>query len=911
MSDTGPPVPDMKILTADEFPAHMKTQRTVARYNSSTEAKPEHPFWALPEAGIDSTLNSISEKLAKILEGIPTGDRELEHLKKTIYTIAQIKRSPAITIGLVGEQGAGKSMTINAVFDTDGISWSGADGVACTSAVVKYSYYTPSSTSETRERFCADVKFLSEEKIEAMIREQVKYLKRYHDDADDSDDEEPRGPQSYDQDEVDKRLCKTATDIFKVLFGSEKAFLRQWTSQPTDEFVYECKIRCKEAMRSCHVADGSDTCTRFANCPRDLMSRIRHFLADVKGIQCLWPLVDHVNIRFDHELLKYGLVLIDVPGSGDTNMARARHIEEIKDIADVVFVFADTLRIGSDHAALGTVRACSLNRGRKNVKFVATKIDALLKNDLENAKGAEFDHIRRQIQKAGDEARAAEDDGEDAKVLLIGQYATYLERQLLLYFVNGRARNLSNTIRAELNDRGADESVKIFHISASNYLEWQAKPMIRFRDQPPLPPSSTGIPEIRRYLYSLVAPKNLSDVARHLNSVVPNYFGKIERVINESDRNADFGSLAREFDQVTDSLIDDLLSQAKQMFEKILKETLAKLLPDTAGLKKQIDEKLRGLCKLNGRTLNKIMKFRGTLPPRASQAKGLEKGCSYNRDFSNILAPAFLKWAYAYAVRIQPMRQALIDLTALIARAVLHLLDVSSANVMVVEKAKRKWIQYRISLKAKMEAFMDTFEQSHKKALVRATMEEDRQNCLVATITDAHFDAVFAAEPALKPGCHPAKPKYVESKGKFQQRMLLECFSDPNSHFVDHVFKLFHDERRRDTNILLDGLFRNICDSLEAYSSSLKDESTISYQVERGGLDIRANLERAFPDIKKEVARLQGLLTEQTKAEEQSAAYLPDLEGAQTLAQIYARLSRKRKQGAQDGTKAKIKKERV
>lgn len=70
-----------------------------------------------------------------------------------------------------------------------------------------------------------------------------------------------------------------------------------------------------------------------------------------------------------------------------------------------------------------------------------------------------------------------------------------------------------------------------------------------------------------------------------------------------------------------------------------------------------------GLLRLRGQTWTKVLKFRGTLPRGASKAKGLEDGCSYNKDLSDTLASAFHSWDAAYTMRMKPMKDSLLLLT--------------------------------------------------------------------------------------------------------------------------------------------------------------------------------------------------------------------------------------------------------
>lgn len=414
---------------------------------------------------------------------------------------------------------------------------------------------------------------------------------------------------------------------------------------------------------------------------------------------------------------------------------------------------------------------------------------------------------------------------------------------------------------------------------------------------------------IRRFLFDLLAPRNFNDVAYHLNSFLPNFLQKIERVINESDRDADFRSLAEDFDRVKGDLIEDHFLQTRSLFQKILKDTLSKIRADTSAYQRQIDDKLENeLCKYRSPTFNKIMKARGNLPPKSSKAKGLENGCSLNRDFSTIIAPAFLKWDFTYSERMQPMRQALIQLTAVMGHAVLSILNSSSANVMVVERAKQHWKQHRKDLRVKMELLMEDFEKLQAKALVKATMDDGQQNCLVATITDEHFDAVYQAQLPQDLASLPAKQR--QTRIKYQKMMLTERFSGSIGHFVNDVLRTFHERLSRDINALLERHFPELRNQLDHYSTCLKGEAPISYKVEQPGLDIRADIERVFPELRNIVADLQREFPQQQNNQDDGSLYLPDIDGASNLLAIYGQLCKKRKQGVQENAKVKVKKEK-
>jgi hypothetical protein len=260
------------------------------------------------------------------------------------------------------------------------------------------------------------------------------------------------------------------------------------------------------------------------------------------------------------------------------------------------------------------------------------------------------------MEAAAAEARNAEEEEDAVTVLRAGKYKTYLQRYLVQLFVKERIRDIDSDLADKLDGRGPAEAVQVFHISASNYLQWVAAPKIPFREQPPLSPSLTGVPSIRQFMFGIIAPKKMGEVSHHINTWMPNFIDKVKRVIDHSDRNEDFGTLANEFDQVMDELVGNHLNQAKQLFQKVFKETFFQIRRDTTVYQQQYDRKItQQLLAYKGQTWSKILKCKGTVPPKASKAKGLEDGCSLPKDFSDILASAFQKW--------QIMRQALRSLT--------------------------------------------------------------------------------------------------------------------------------------------------------------------------------------------------------------------------------------------------------
>lgn len=235
-------------------------------------------------------------------------DKEIQHIVITATKLEQVERASIITIALIGAQGTGKSLLINALFDCPGLSLTGAKGFACTSAIVKYAY-------GSGDKYSAEVQFLDAKKLEGMIEEHIRSHVGYHNDLDDSDDEDGPRTRTLKQDEVERKRNKAAEDFFEIIFGSRDEFLTAWSSSPvnTGEFKSLCQLKCKEAMETYDLnLQGAALFSKSS--PKELLEHIKPFLSNVEDKLCLWPIVDCVTIRFNHPLLQQGLEIVDLPG---------------------------------------------------------------------------------------------------------------------------------------------------------------------------------------------------------------------------------------------------------------------------------------------------------------------------------------------------------------------------------------------------------------------------------------------------------------------------------------------------------------------------------------------------------------------------------------------------------------------
>ncbi|KAH5398437.1 hypothetical protein HBI67_215240 [Parastagonospora nodorum] len=914
---------DSAIIPFEEFSTYLNTQKGLTRYNSKDEKRPDHPWFSLPKAEIDRLLKEFAQLIGDLLRGSPHNDKELQHLDRTANQLAHVARSPAVKVALLGAQGAGKSLMINALFDCDGLSLTGADGAACTSSITRYAAYPETQPGEYT-KFFAEIKFLSAEKREALLQEHARSYYHYQHAEEDSDDEDvPRSKVSRTDGELERRLKDTAEDVFTTLFGSQDSFEDNWGPDlyRSGEFVRLCQLKCEEALRNEDV-NSQGIALKIADDQHGLLKQLRPFITKVEGVACLWPLVDSICIRFSHDLLQANVEIVDLPGWGDVNLSRVRHAEQIKDTVDVEMILADTIRMASDDMVINSARAAVAHHGAGNVKLIATKIDSLNKNQLAQYGGQDYDQIQQLLQYVEEQEAELDEDDEDGadakKRTLLNKYKIYLERLRKQKKIADRGRKITKDLATKLQGRSAQDIPQVYHASASEYMDWIRKAKISFLTQPAIPVVMTGIPAIREFLIALPAQQNMQDYDRHINTIIPAFIEKVRRTVSETDRDGGFIIIADDFDRLRQGFMTRLLSQAKLSFQKASDGSMSRLTKDVSTFKEQVEEVVtEEWCTLKAAAFNRTLKGHGNVPKGASQAKGLENGTNWNRDLATLLKPGFHRWSNAYNEYMKPMTPALCHALEQLHSKTTVLINNAAANLVTVEKSKRKWAPLRTKLQAKLLGLMEEIAKIKQRTLEWATMEFDCENNVIANITDNIFDEVFKSAPALKPA-NPNRKKqtkqYVEPKGKFQRRKLVAMFLEPDSHFVDQVVTLVQSQFDKIVKTTLDEHFAGIDALLTEFSTTIRAQAPIDYSVTAAGEVIRADVEKDIPKLEEKAEALRKMLPVCVKREDDPTLIPIDntdvLSDEDNLVVIYEKMA-KRKVAEANGTSGnkRIKKE--
>jgi hypothetical protein len=528
----------------------------------------------------------------------------------------------------------------------------------------------------------------------------------------------------------------------------------------------------------------------------------------------------------------------------------------------------------------------------------------LNKNQLSHCEGEEHDKIRQLLKETKDQEADLDEDADEyfKKRDLLQKYKAYLERTQKQLKVSDRANEITNDLSNTLQDDAMEGSLEIIHASAYEYMEWIGNEKIRFLDQPSLPVNMTGVPAIRRFLLNLPAKQNMQDYERHLNVALPAFIEKIKRTVSDTERDGGFRTIADEFDRLRKGFLIRLLAQAKSSFQGSSIASISKIIQNVPTMKEQVEELLSEdwLLHKSG-AFNRILRDHGTVLKGASKAKGLEEGSNWNKDLASILSPGLHLWSQSYKAHMVPMMPALHKALNQLHRKTDIMIGECAANLVTVERARKKWGLLRMNLKAKLMALMDDIEKTRQQALEWSTLEFDCKINLISKITDDIFETVSTSEPALKPA-NPNKKKqtkqYVEPKLKYKKKKLEQSFLQPDNHFVNRAIQELQSRFDKTINKKLEKHFAGIEQLLETFSTNIRSQAPIDYEITPAGNKMRADLKLEIPGLEERVNACQKMLPATDKHEDGMAHMTMDGDdldnGEEDLAAIYAKLAKRK-----------------
>lgn len=439
--------------------------------------------------------------------------------------------------------------------------------------------------------------------------------------------------------------------------------------------------------------------------------------------------------------------------------------------------------------------------------------------------------------------------------------------------IHERAQEIEKILGDTLAGVSHETAIQIFHTSTAEYMNWIKMENIPFDRLPGLSPEHTGVPAIRRFLYSLPASNNLRDYIQHIQNVVPAFAEKLKRIVSEEDRDVGFVTIADDFDHLRRRYIGDLITQIKSHHQRYTNISIGKIKRDVKIFRESVNKLiLNGWLTYAGPTFTRILKGRGTVPKGASKARGLERGVNWNQELASIMKPGFQNWHAIYAENLQLLKDALSPAMERLFNLTVDMMGSSAANLFTVERAKTKWKTMRPKIQAKLIAMMEEMMTEENRMFHRATLKDDRENNIIADFTGVIYDQTLKSEPELKSSATAKSKKYVTPIFKYRKRLLQELFFDNvEGHFVDRLIDTFEAQLEEKMFSIIDKHFERLNGLFNDFSTMLREHGPVAVDPNPMGQAIRHKLEEHIPYIESKVEALRALLPAAHSSDEDDA----------------------------------------
>ncbi|KAJ4317470.1 hypothetical protein N0V94_004929 [Neodidymelliopsis sp. IMI 364377] len=567
--------PPETLLSFSQYKARfgLRNDDELIVYDPTLEQFPDDAWYTLEHDKINNGIHEMCSQLLYALRNRQSSDSEISSLHDALKIADIVPRGKEFYAAFLGEQGIGKSSLINAVFNRDLVNVSSSSS-ACTTFPTIITYKT--GASDDAQESDVYIEYLNDEDIRDCAEEQAR---RYRDafprkcpvhevaDVDDDSsreasfsDSEPEEEdeedtkeeeEDFDSDEEadEVTLCtptnnstsekrkkkvsrsvlrgaRTARLFFEIIFNTERDETNRRTLEDALEkldiedgsFAALCVEHANQRLSEIHAHNG--VLQHDAISDEDLTA-VR------TSAESVWPLVRSVRLATGHVLLRNNVCILDLPGYGDDNHMRTALIDRFREMANFEIVVAPTSRVVSSIVQERYLSRSIRRLGARNTLLVTNKSDQLLdgiRKQIGNLKEPPFMELQQHLTNVeATIARRTKD------MSYLRAYRDYLLKEARSAYI----KRESEIVNLKLQDNCVD----ILAVSARQY----SLCMDAFQDdeKPKLTPEATGIPQLRRYLFSLPAQTNYRTLHYHVFETLPDIVAQIQRILEKVRTNID------------------------------------------------------------------------------------------------------------------------------------------------------------------------------------------------------------------------------------------------------------------------------------------------------------------------------------------------------------------------------------
>lgn len=511
-------------------------------YDDSTEDLPSLPVYQPDFEAAEKLVPKICSTIRLKVDELKCSgfkDETIDLLTTRISSLQYINYSEAKRIGFLGDAGAGKSSTINCLLGQQVTTES--DQGSGTHVIQEF----VQAPKQQKEAYVGIIYFHSPDKIENLVR-------RHFEDIHENLTIDKKEMDEAQESELETRQ-ETALEFFTTLLCDQESFenednaleyFQNATEIPEEDIINSLTQRVLKYLRSL-VKEGeelkfaSDDLSKVTN-PIRKLCRPGRSPADELQLSP-WPLIDRVQVKLKSRLLDAGIMLVDLPGVADKNLARVEKTKDYLKSCSAVIICHPIARAHTDRSLVESLRECDRRGKLESTIIVITKIDDI--KPLGNS--SREDGLVQWSDKDSQEYQALEkiyweldaslndaSDDEDAvprdskslkerKRLLEVQLA-HAEAKLSQKQIQVRNKKVGLEIMKayrRFSKPGDSVSVPILFVSNTNYQ--QHLQGYKLNKPPKLEVAHSGIPSLRQRLFAFPANDKMAALESHCTESLP------------------------------------------------------------------------------------------------------------------------------------------------------------------------------------------------------------------------------------------------------------------------------------------------------------------------------------------------------------------------------------------------------
>ncbi|KFY77671.1 hypothetical protein V499_03018 [Pseudogymnoascus sp. VKM F-103] len=487
---------------------------TMAGYDVTIEEVPQEPFYDFVYQTELEKSRGIARSATSALElaSLPTvhGDY-LQRLIHNGKSLGEFKVSNTRTIAILGGSGEGKSSLINSLLHFPDIAKSGDIGAACTSVVTEYRPKTASHDAP----ITMEVEYLSTSEREELIKELLWSFRRmYLPNAEDDGIAESEYARML-------RESGEAWSSLEAAFSHQRAFNKNFLMQDMSEAGLA--VATAQLVQWSHELDwpaGADSgkWTSTADTADECYEKTSIFMQDQ-----FWPFTKIIRVYIEAQILKAGIILADLPGLHDTNLARVKAAQDYLLRCDHIFVVARISRaitneslkssffsVVSKHAALEWEE--SGGKGMK-IAIICTNSEDINEKSARREFCGPNSRISEEVMANLDKDISKEKANGDRQLVKKLKLRQVLQRLLL---INARNMHVKEGLQRAYSAEIPNGVLQIFCVSNTSYEKYSMKGDAEMVQ-------GSGIPEVRRFCYTVTSHAHLLEANHFRNSKIPSF----------------------------------------------------------------------------------------------------------------------------------------------------------------------------------------------------------------------------------------------------------------------------------------------------------------------------------------------------------------------------------------------------